>query len=245
MKILKARLYDLELQKQQAKLDAVESAKKDIAFGSQIRSYVLQPYRMVKDHRTKYEVGDVDRVLDGDLDDFIKADAHRQGQGHAAGRRRPPRTDVGGSARPPPRRAGPRRWPRGPLLLWRAAAATRLRAARRPAPARTRPTDAGLRAGGGRQPGPLRDARRRRAGAPADGRRRGRTAAALDATTARRSLFASERSGELADLGGAAAGGPARRVRTNANREWQSDASPRRPAAGVPLATRTGRSPSG
>ncbi len=72
MKVLKARLYDLELQKQKAKLDAVESAKKDIAFGSQIRSYVLHPYRMVKDHRTKYEVGDVDRVLDGDLDDLIK-----------------------------------------------------------------------------------------------------------------------------------------------------------------------------
>jgi peptide chain release factor 2 len=72
MKVLKARLYDLELQKQRAKLDAVESGKKDIAFGSQIRSYVLHPYRLVKDHRTKYEVGDVDRVLDGDLDDLIK-----------------------------------------------------------------------------------------------------------------------------------------------------------------------------
>ena len=73
MKILKARLYDLELQKQRARLDAVEAAKKEIAFGSQIRSYVLHPYRMVKDHRTKHEVGDPDRVLDGDLDDFIKA----------------------------------------------------------------------------------------------------------------------------------------------------------------------------
>jgi peptide chain release factor 2 len=73
MKVLKARLYDLELQKQRAKLDAVESAKKDIAFGSQIRSYVLHPYRMVKDHRTKFEVGDVDRVLDGDIDELIKS----------------------------------------------------------------------------------------------------------------------------------------------------------------------------
>jgi peptide chain release factor 2 len=73
MKVLKARLYDLELQKQRAKLDAVESSKKEIAFGSQIRSYVLHPYRMIKDHRTRYEVGDVDRVLDGDLDGFIKA----------------------------------------------------------------------------------------------------------------------------------------------------------------------------
>src|SRR5258706_1447453 len=72
MKVLKARLYDLELQKQKAKLDAVENAKKDIAFGSQIRSYVLHPYHLVKDHRTKYEVGDVGRVLDGDLHDLIQ-----------------------------------------------------------------------------------------------------------------------------------------------------------------------------
>jgi peptide chain release factor 2 len=71
MKVLKARLYDLELQKQKAKLDLVEAAKKEIAFGSQIRSYVLHPYRMVKDHRTKYQEGDVDRVLDGDIDSFI------------------------------------------------------------------------------------------------------------------------------------------------------------------------------
>jgi len=73
MKILKSRLYDLEMQKRQEKLDAVESAKKNIAFGSQIRSYVMHPYRMVKDHRTKFEVGDVDRVMDGDLDGLIKA----------------------------------------------------------------------------------------------------------------------------------------------------------------------------
>ena len=72
MKVLKSRLYDLELQKQRAKLDVVESSKKDIAFGSQIRSYVMHPYRMIKDHRTKFEVGDVDRVMDGDLDEFIK-----------------------------------------------------------------------------------------------------------------------------------------------------------------------------
>jgi peptide chain release factor 2 len=73
MKILKARLYELELQKRREKLDAVEAAKKDIAFGSQIRSYVLHPYRMVKDHRTKHETGNPDRVLDGDIDDFVKA----------------------------------------------------------------------------------------------------------------------------------------------------------------------------
>jgi peptide chain release factor 2 len=73
MKILKARLYELELRKRREKLDAVEAAKKDIAFGSQIRSYVLHPYRMVKDHRTRYETGNPDRVLDGDIDDFIKS----------------------------------------------------------------------------------------------------------------------------------------------------------------------------
>jgi peptide chain release factor 2 len=73
MKVLKSRLYDMELKKQQAKLDAVENAKKEIAFGSQIRSYVLHPYRMIKDHRTKFEVGDVDRVMNGDLDGFINS----------------------------------------------------------------------------------------------------------------------------------------------------------------------------
>ena len=73
MKILKARLYELEMRKRRERLDAVEASKKDIAFGSQIRSYVLHPYRMVKDHRTRHETGDVDRVLDGGLDDFIKA----------------------------------------------------------------------------------------------------------------------------------------------------------------------------
>ena len=73
MKVLKSRLFDLEMKKQREKLDAVEAAKMQIAFGSQIRSYVLHPYRMVKDHRTKQETGDVDRVLDGDLDMFIKS----------------------------------------------------------------------------------------------------------------------------------------------------------------------------
>jgi peptide chain release factor 2 len=73
MRVLKARLYDLKLKEQQAKLEQITGAKKDIGFGSQIRSYVLQPYQMIKDHRTKVEVGDVSRVLDyGDLDPFIK-----------------------------------------------------------------------------------------------------------------------------------------------------------------------------
>ena len=72
MRVLKARLFDLKLKEQQAKLDQITGAKKEIGFGSQIRSYVLQPYQMIKDHRTKLEVGDVNRVLDGDLDPFIK-----------------------------------------------------------------------------------------------------------------------------------------------------------------------------
>jgi peptide chain release factor 2 len=73
MKVLRARLYDLKLKEQQAELDRLGGEKKDIAFGSQIRSYVLHPYQMVKDHRTKEQVGDVERVLDGDLDQFVKA----------------------------------------------------------------------------------------------------------------------------------------------------------------------------
>jgi peptide chain release factor 2 len=72
MKVLKARLYDMKQKEQAAKLDQIGGAKKDIAFGSQIRSYVLQPYQMIKDHRTKYQVGDVERVLGGDIEEFIK-----------------------------------------------------------------------------------------------------------------------------------------------------------------------------
>jgi len=73
MKVLRSRLYDLRLKEQQAKLDQLGGEKKDIAFGHQIRSYVLHPYQMIKDHRTKFQVGDITRVLDGDLDEFIKA----------------------------------------------------------------------------------------------------------------------------------------------------------------------------
>ena len=73
MRVLKARLYDIKIKENQAKLDQIGGAKKEIAFGHQIRSYVLHPYRMVKDHRTKEQVGDVDRVLDGDIDMFIKS----------------------------------------------------------------------------------------------------------------------------------------------------------------------------
>jgi peptide chain release factor 2 len=73
MRVLRARLFDMRLKEQQAKLDQIGGAKKEIAFGHQIRSYVLHPYQLIKDHRTKFEVGDVNRVLDGDLDEFIKA----------------------------------------------------------------------------------------------------------------------------------------------------------------------------
>src|SRR6059036_305598 len=73
MRVMRARLFELEMEKKRAETKSIEDSKLDIAWGSQIRSYVLQPYRLVKDHRTKVEVGDVDRVLDGDLDKFIKA----------------------------------------------------------------------------------------------------------------------------------------------------------------------------
>jgi peptide chain release factor 2 len=72
-KILRSRLYDEEIKKRDAARDAVEAKKMDIAFGSQIRSYVLAPYRLAKDHRTGIEKGNVDAVLDGELEDFITA----------------------------------------------------------------------------------------------------------------------------------------------------------------------------
>lgn len=72
MKLLKARLYQLELEKRQEEAAKITGEKLEIGFGSQIRSYVMQPYQLIKDMRTGYEVGDVQRVLDGDLDDFIE-----------------------------------------------------------------------------------------------------------------------------------------------------------------------------
>lgn len=72
MKVLKARLYQAEKEKQDEKLRQVHDSKDDIAWGSQIRSYVLHPYQMVKDHRTKHEIGNVNSVLDGDIDPFIE-----------------------------------------------------------------------------------------------------------------------------------------------------------------------------
>jgi peptide chain release factor 2 len=73
MKILKSRLYDLELQKRREAQDKIEAGKKDIAWGSQIRSYVLHPYKLVKDHRTGLTSSQAETVLDGDLDEFMKA----------------------------------------------------------------------------------------------------------------------------------------------------------------------------
>ena len=73
MKVLRARLYNLEKHKQEAKKHEMQETQKEIAWGSQIRSYTLQPYRMIKDHRTKHEEGNVDAVLDGDLDRFVEA----------------------------------------------------------------------------------------------------------------------------------------------------------------------------
>jgi len=73
MKILKARMYERELQNRQKEKQEVEDTKKEITWGSQIRSYVLAPYRLIKDHRTDKEVGDVDKVLDGDIQGLIEA----------------------------------------------------------------------------------------------------------------------------------------------------------------------------
>ncbi len=73
MSMLRSKLYELEMEKKREATKKIEDSKLDIDFGSQIRSYVLQPYRMIKDHRTKTEVGDVDRVIDGDLQPFIGA----------------------------------------------------------------------------------------------------------------------------------------------------------------------------
>ncbi len=73
MKMLKSRLFELEMEKKREQMDELEAGKADIAWGSQIRSYVLHPYRLVKDHRTKVDRGDVDSILDGDIDELIQA----------------------------------------------------------------------------------------------------------------------------------------------------------------------------
>lgn len=73
IKVLKSRLYEMKLREKNEKMEEMNKGKKQIAWGSQIRSYVLHPYKMIKDHRTGVEVGNVDRVLDGDIDDLITA----------------------------------------------------------------------------------------------------------------------------------------------------------------------------
>lgn len=73
MKVLRARLYQKHLDELRAKSDVIENSKSDIAWGHQIRSYVFQPYQMVKDHRTNVETSSIDRVMDGDLDEFVRA----------------------------------------------------------------------------------------------------------------------------------------------------------------------------
>ena len=91
MKILRSRLYELELEKQREKKEQITGLKREINFGSQIRSYVLHPYRMVTDHRTNFEVGNADGVLDGDLDPFIEAELlRRAGEGDTATAAAPP-----------------------------------------------------------------------------------------------------------------------------------------------------------
>ena len=73
LKILKSRLYEKAMEEKRAEQAEVEAGKKEIGWGSQIRSYVLHPYKMVKDHRTNFESGNAEKVLDGDLDGFMKA----------------------------------------------------------------------------------------------------------------------------------------------------------------------------
>jgi len=73
MSMLRSKIYEHELEKKREVTRKIEDSKLDIDFGSQIRSYVLQPYRLIKDHRTKLEIGDVDKVIDGDLQPFIRA----------------------------------------------------------------------------------------------------------------------------------------------------------------------------
>lgn len=85
MEMLRSRLYELELRKKNELKDAVNSTKKKIEWGSQIRSYVFHPYKMIKDHRTDYEVGNIQPVMDGDLDGFIKAYLMSEKEGQATG----------------------------------------------------------------------------------------------------------------------------------------------------------------
>ncbi len=73
MKMLRSKLYLMEKEKQQEKLNSIEKSKKKIEWGSQIRSYVFHPYNMVKDHRTNFETSDTQSVMNGEIDEFIRA----------------------------------------------------------------------------------------------------------------------------------------------------------------------------
>jgi peptide chain release factor 2 len=88
MRILKARLADLQRRQREETIENLRGERRDIEFGSQIRSYVLHPYRIVKDHRTGLEVGNVDRILDGDLEPLIEAELRRRAGSPADGDRR-------------------------------------------------------------------------------------------------------------------------------------------------------------
>ena len=77
MNMLKARLYDYEIKKREEENQNVESSKSDIGWGHQIRSYVLQPYRLVKDNRTSFESASPDKVLDGDIDEFLEQSLYK------------------------------------------------------------------------------------------------------------------------------------------------------------------------
>ena len=82
--MLKSQLYEIELRKQQAQRDEIEAGKMAIEWGSQIRNYVLHPYKLIKDVRTQYETGNTDAVLDGDLNGFLKAFLMMSGQGETS-----------------------------------------------------------------------------------------------------------------------------------------------------------------
>jgi peptide chain release factor 2 len=85
MKILMAKLYQMQREEEEKRLSKVVEEKTEIGWGNQIRSYVMHPYRMVKDHRTGYEVGDVDRVMDGAIDGFIRAYLLKTGMTESGG----------------------------------------------------------------------------------------------------------------------------------------------------------------
>ena len=99
MRILKARLADLAREQQAEKIENLRGERRSVDFGSQIRSYVLAPYQMVKDHRTGVEIGDPERVLDGDIDRFIEAELRRRARRASRSKRRRRRRTRPGHSR--------------------------------------------------------------------------------------------------------------------------------------------------